>query len=80
MIAVITGDVVTSRSLQPEQWLTHLKKGLALFGEATVDWDIYRGDGFQLRTTATDALLHAVMLKAWMKHYKQIDVRLSIGV
>ncbi|MBS7320075.1 MAG: transcriptional regulator [Myroides sp.] len=80
MIAIITGDVVTSRSLQPEQWLTHLKKGLALFGEAPVDWDIYRGDGFQLRTTATDALLHALMLKAWMKHYKQIDVRLSIGV
>jgi len=80
MIAIITGDVVTSRALQPEIWLEHLKVGLLVFGATPTDWDIYRGDGFQLRTSSSEALLHAVMLKAWMKHFKQIDVRLSIGI
>jgi len=80
MIAVITGDVVHSRALQPEQWLKHLKEGLGLFGISPVDWEIFRGDSFQLKTGAEDALLHAVTLKAWMKYFKQIDVRMSIGV
>lgn len=80
MIAVITGDVVHSRALQPEHWLKHLKDGLGLFGVPPVDWEIFRGDSFQLKTSAEDALLHALTLKAWMKYFRQIDVRMSIGV
>ncbi|WLD22521.1 transcriptional regulator [Flavobacterium dauae] len=80
MIAVITGDIVHSRSLVPEKWLNHLKKGLMLFGNPPADWEIYRGDGFQLKTSVQNALLHAILLKAWIKHFKEIDVRLSIGI
>jgi len=80
MVAVITGDVVHSRALQPQQWLSRLKEGLGLFGESPEDWEIFRGDSFQLKTRAEDALLHALTLKAWMKYFKQIDVRMSIGI
>lgn len=80
MIAVITGDIVHSRTLQPQQWLNHLKEGLTLFGSSPKDWEIFRGDSFQLKTNAEDALLTALTLKAWMKYFKQLDVRMSIGV
>lgn len=80
MIAIITGDVVHSRGLPTGQWLSHLKKGLEKLGNAPKDWEIYRGDSFQFKTTAEDALYHVVLLKAWMKYFKEIDVRMSIGV
>lgn len=80
MIAVLTGDVVNSRKLKPEEWLIHLKNGLQLFGKEPLDWEIYRGDSFQIKTTVEKALLFALILKAWMKQLKEIDVRISIGV
>ena len=80
MIAIITGDVVHSRGLPTEQWLSHLKIGLEKFGNSPKDWEIYRGDSFQFRTAPEDALYHAVLLKAWMKYFKEIDVRMSIGI
>lgn len=80
MIAIITGDVVHSRALSPDKWLNHLKKGLSFFGTSPNDWEIYRGDSFQFKANYQDALKNALLLKAWMKHFKEIDVRLSIGV
>src|SRR5690554_6404782 len=80
MIAIITGDVVHSRALAPEDWLTQLINGLEKLGKTPKDWEIYRGDSFQFKTTAEDALYHVVLLKAWMKYFKEIDVRMSIGV
>lgn len=80
MVAIITGDVVRSRALTTEKWLNHLKKGLELFGNTPKDWEIYRGDSFQIKTTPEQALLQAIVLKAWMKHFKEIDVRLGIGI
>ena len=80
MIAIITGDIVQSRRLNPEAWVKHLKKGLMLFGTSPTEWEIYRGDSFQFKTTVNNALLHAILLKAWIKHFKEIDVRLSIGI
>lgn len=80
MIAILTGDIVHSRALPPKQWLTHLKNGLKLFGKDPVDWEIYRGDSFQLKTNAENGLLCAILLKAWIKQLKEIDVRISIGI
>lgn len=80
MIAIITGDIVSSRTLNPTVWMKHLKEGLEMFGSSPLNWELYRGDSFQLKTTAEDALLHAVLLKTWIKLLKEIDVRLSIGI
>lgn len=80
MVAIITGDIVSSRTLKPTVWLKHLKEGLEMFGTSPLNWELYRGDSFQLKTTVEDALLHAVLLKTWIKLLKEIDVRLSIGI
>ncbi|WCM42512.1 SatD family protein [Flavobacterium sp. CBA20B-1] len=80
MIAIITGDIVSSRTLDPKIWLHHLKKGLETLAASSFHWEIYRGDSFQFKTTPEDALLHAILLKTWVKHLKEIDVRLSIGI
>lgn len=80
MIAIVTGDVVHSRKLKPEQWLTHLKEGLFHFGRSPLEWEVFRGDSFQFKSTPEEALLNSILLKAWMKHFKEIDVRLSIGI
>lgn len=80
MVAIITGDIVSSRTLKPAVWLKHLKEGLEMFGSSPLNWELYRGDSFQFKTTTEDALLHAVLLKTWIKFLKEIDVRLSIGI
>lgn len=80
MVAIITGDIVSSRTLNPKIWLKHLKEGLQTLGLSPLKWEIYRGDSFQFKTTTEDALLHAILLKTWIKHLKEIDVRLSIGI
>ncbi len=80
MVAIITGDIVSSRTLKPTVWLKHLKEGLQMFGSSPLNWEIYRGDSFQFKTTTEHALLHTVLLKTWIKHLKEIDVRLSIGI
>lgn len=80
MVAIITGDIVSSRTLKPAVWLNHLKEGLQMFGSSPLNWELYRGDSFQVKTTTEDALLHVVLLKTWIKLLKEIDVRLSIGI
>jgi hypothetical protein len=77
-IAVITGDIINSRKApSPEVWLAALKDAL---GEDESNWEIYRGDSFQLITNPKDALLKAVYIKASIKTIKSIDVRISIGI
>lgn len=79
MIAVITGDIINSREL-PEEWLSTLKAALdGLFGE-NVNWEIFRGDSFQIELNAKDALINAIYIKACIKTLKGADVRIGIGI
>ncbi len=79
MIAVITGDIINSREL-PNEWIDTLKKALAnLFGTKT-NWEIFRGDSFQIELKAEDALLNAIYIKACIKTLKKADVRIGIGI
>jgi len=81
-VAVITGDIVNSQnSEQGDDWLSALKKQLSYYGESPRDWQIYRGDSFQLIVyKAEDAFGVALRLKAVIKRYKELDVRMAIGV
>jgi|SRR5690554_2006025 len=80
MKAVITGDIINSKSVNPEQWILMLKETLNLFGDEPKDWEIYRGDSFQIRVLPEDALHVAVLMKATIKQFKELDVRMSIGI
>lgn len=80
MVSIITGDIVNSRKLSSELWIDGFKALLNKFGKTPIDWEIYRGDEFQLEIKqAEDSLFVALQLKAYFKKLK-LDVRMSIGI
>ncbi|MDO6490953.1 MAG: SatD family protein [Cellulophaga sp.] len=80
MIAVITGDIINSRTEDVAVWLPVLKSELQKIGTDPNDWEIYRGDSFQLKTTPKLALKVAFKLKTALKQFKTLDVRMAIGI
>jgi len=80
MTSIITGDIISSRSSDPNLWLPALKRELSTYGTTPKNWEIYRGDSFQLEVSPKTALKTALLLKATIKQFKTIDVRLAIGV
>jgi hypothetical protein len=81
MQAVITGDIIGSSKTSPELWLPTLKAALGDWGKAPRDWEIYRGDSFQLKVkNPMQALEAAVWIKAAIKTISALDVRLGIGL
>ncbi|WP_412476367.1 SatD family protein [Flavobacterium sp. TBRC 19031] len=80
MVSVITGDIVNSRKLSSELWMDGFKALLNKFGKTPTDWEIYRGDEFQLEIKQPEqALFVALQLKAYFKKLK-LDARMSIGI
>lgn len=80
-IAVITGDVIGSRKAVSPEWLLALKAKLGQFGSAPKEWEIYRGDEFQLEVAhPAQALIKALQLKACIKKFQNLDVRMAIGI
>ncbi|WP_166919447.1 SatD family protein [Flavobacterium poyangense] len=80
MTSVITGDIIDSRKQTSKDWVEGLKKILSLFGEAPTQWEVYRGDEFQIEIkNPEDALLSAILIKAHLKAIK-LDARMSIGI
>lgn len=80
MIAIITGDIINSENYGVSEWLGMLKKYLSNFGESPTDWEVYRGDEFQLKIPYEDVLGAAIHIKALMKTIKGLDVRMGIGL
>lgn len=80
MKAVITGDIMHSRKLPSAIWLEELKAVLNNYGNEPQDWEIYRGDSFQLLVSVEEALEVALYIKATIKQFKELDVRMAIGI
>lgn len=80
MTAIITGDIVNSRQKKAEEWLELLKKVLSRFGSTPQNWEVYRGDHFQLEVNVVDAFWTAIILKSYLKQISRIDVRMAIGI
>lgn len=79
-IAVLTGDIINSRGDLSARWMGLAKPLFRQFGDAPADWEIYRGDEFQLRLPIEKALWVAIQLKALVKQVENLDVRLGIGL
>ncbi|HEX8269058.1 MAG TPA: hypothetical protein VF581_04125 [Flavobacterium sp.] len=79
MTSVITGDIINSRKLSSELWVGGLKQLLGTKGKTPQDWEIYRGDEFQIEINPQHALLTAIQIKAYLKKLK-LDARMSIGI
>ncbi|MEP2056406.1 SatD family protein [Maribacter litoralis] len=80
MIAIITGDIINSENHPSSQWIDLLKNYFNQFGESPMNWEIYRGDEFQLKVTEKNALFTAIRIKAMLKTIKGLDVRMGIGI
>ena len=81
MTTVITGDIINSRNTKPNTWLKVLKRELRALGETPKQWEIFRGDSFQVEVAdPAEALRVALLIKAAIKSIKQADVRLAIGI
>ena len=80
MISIITADIIRSRKLSSKDWITGLKKLLNIYGKSPTNWEIYRGDEFQLEISNPEASLSAaILIKSYFKVLK-LDVRISIGI
>ena len=81
MQAVITGDIINSRNSSTKETLKDLKSVLQVYGKSPRDWEIYRGDSFQLLVAAPgDSLDVAMKIKAMLKTVQDRDGRMSIGI
>jgi len=80
LTAVLTGDLINSRLSQPKNWMTVLKTVLKDFGKTPKEWELYRGDSFQLEIKPKKALFAALMIKAQLKHHCNLEVRIAIGI
>lgn len=80
MTSIITGDIINSKESSPKLWLNALKTILNSFGNTPQTWEIYRGDSFQLEVQPQHALKACMLIKATIKQFDNIDVRLAIGI
>lgn len=80
MIAVITGDIINSKRGDIENWISPLKETLDKYGKEPTNWEIFRGDSFQLSLDIKKAILAALHIKATIKLTKLHDVRMAIGI
>ena len=82
MLAIITGDVIQSRSLPASvPWMLQLKQVLSDMGASSADWEVYRGDSFQLAVRdLQQALKQALLVKASMMRMSGVNVRMAIGI
>jgi hypothetical protein len=91
MTAIITADIINSRKLvNQEIWIAPLKALLESYGSSPENWEIFRGDYFQIEIIkAEEALLLALKIKALIKSIivtegpkkaSPIDVRMAIGL
>ncbi|MEQ6122302.1 SatD family protein [Reichenbachiella sp. MALMAid0571] len=80
MTAVITGDVINSRMEKASEWLPLLKGVLNQYGSTPSQWEIFRGDSFQLELEPEEALRAAMHIKTGVKQATHLDVRIAIGI
>ena len=80
MVAILTGDIVNSGNYSSEQWMPILKAHFTALGKSPIDWEIYRGDEFQIKIPVAKALKEAIHIKAILKKIKDLDVRIGIGI
>jgi small nuclear ribonucleoprotein (snRNP)-like protein len=80
MTSIITGDIINSRNIETQHWMPILKSILNKYGIEPLQWEIYRGDSFQLEVHPTEALLVAIYIKASIRSIEELDVRLAIGI
>jgi len=80
MTCIVTGDVINSRGIDSNNWIKYLRKELRKYGKESKNWEIFRGDSFQLEVEPKDGLMVGFILKSAIKQFKELDLRIGIGI
>ncbi|MEL6140371.1 MAG: transcriptional regulator [Bacteroidota bacterium] len=81
LVGIITGDVVNSREGDPDRWQHQLKSVLNKHGKRPSEWEIFRGDSFQVEVVPAISLVTAIEIKAAIKEDEYlVDVRMALGI
>ena len=80
MRAIITRDIINSQETDSENWLPKLKELLGKWGKTPTDWEVYRGDEFQLKCSIDAVFWKALSIKSLIKQFENLDVRIAIGI
>ncbi|NJN26913.1 MAG: transcriptional regulator [Cyclobacteriaceae bacterium] len=78
--SVLTGDLINSRSIPGKEWMPLFKEALNRYGSEPAQWEIFRGDSFQLELSPEKAVMAVLHIKATIKQLKSLDVRIGIGI
>src|SRR5690625_7883964 len=72
MIAVITGDIISSRKLSnQDKWILRLKELFKTWGDRPRDWELERGEYFQVEIKKPEeAIIRAFQIKTFIKKVK----------
>lgn len=77
LYAIITGDIIDSRSKDIKEWLPVLESALADYSEK---FDIFRGDSFQLMVTLDKSIEAMFYIKSRIRALGHLDVRMGLGI
>ncbi len=80
MIGVLTGDIINSKANDPKIWIKTLKTILKKYGKEKLNWELFRGDSFQIESPLETALELAIAVKMAIKQHANLDVRIAIGI
>ncbi|SHI53325.1 SatD family (SatD) [Mesonia phycicola] len=82
MTSVITGDIINSKSVKlPKAYLEQIRTTLQVLGKEHTDWEIFRGDSFQIEIKdPLNVFWQCVYIKASLKTIKELDARMAIGI
>ena len=61
-------------------WLPQLKNLLGSWSSTPENWEIYRGDEFQLKCSVDEVFSKSMLIKSLIKSFENLDVRLAIGI
>ncbi len=82
MTSVITGDIIKSERISdPTLWLDTLKSALTYLTKNSDNWELFRGDSFQIEIAdITNSFEAAIYIKAALKSHKSLDARMALGI
>ena len=82
MTSIITGDIINSQSVKlPQDYLEKIRPALQSLGEEQSDWEIFRGDSFQIEIKdPLQVFWQCIYIKACLKTMKELDARMAIGI
>ncbi|WP_126972645.1 transcriptional regulator [Gynurincola endophyticus] len=78
--AFLTGHILRMEEIPTQHWMHSLKTVLMQFGHQGADWEIYNSDHFLLKTPPNQALEAMLLVKAYIRQHKGLDVKIGAGI